>query len=153
MTIRTAVVPAAEILGLRHAVLRPGLPRESAVFPQDAGPEAIHVAAYDGDGTAVLGCASFFPEPFPHDGREDRHGTAYRIRGMASDPDERGRGYGAAVLAAGEAEARRRGAEVMWCNGRTVARGFYERHGYKISGEEFVIDGVGPHFVFVRPLH
>jgi GNAT superfamily N-acetyltransferase len=152
MTIRTAVVPAAQVLGLRHAVLRPGLPREAAVFPEDGLPDAVHVAAYDGEGTEVLGCGSFFPEPFPHAHDEDLHGTAFRIRGMASDPAARGRGFGAAVLAAGEAEARRRGAEVMWCNGRTVARGFYERHGYGISGREFVIDGVGPHFVFVRTL-
>jgi GNAT superfamily N-acetyltransferase len=152
MTIRTAVVPAADILGLRHAVLRPGLPREAAVFPEDDLPEAVHIAAYDGDSPTVLGCGSFFPEPFPHAGAGGPSGRAFRIRGMASDPDTRGRGYGAAVLTAGEAEARRRGAEVMWCNGRTVARGFYERHGYAVSGEEFVIDGVGPHFVFVRTL-
>jgi GNAT superfamily N-acetyltransferase len=152
MTIRTAVVPAAQILDLRHVVLRPGLPREAAVFPEDALPGAVHVAAYDGDAPAVLGCGSFFPEPFPHAEADGLHGSAFRIRGMASDPAARGRGYGAAVLAAGEDEARRRGAEVMWCNGRTVARGFYERHGYRISGGEFLIDGVGPHFVFVRTL-
>jgi ribosomal protein S18 acetylase RimI-like enzyme len=71
---------------------------------------------------------------------------------MAADPAVRGSGYGSAVLEAGTAEARRRGAEVMWCNGRTAARGFYERHGYRISGEEFVVEEIGPHFVFARPL-
>lgn len=40
----------------------------------------------------------------------------------------------------------------MWCNGRTVARGFYERHGYEAVGDEFVIEGVGPHHVFLRKL-
>ncbi|EST36322.1 hypothetical protein N566_16465, partial [Streptomycetaceae bacterium MP113-05] len=56
------------------------------------------------------------------------------------------------VLRAGETEATVRGARLMWCNGRTGARGFYERHGYEAVGEEFVIEGVGPHYVFARRL-
>lgn len=172
MTIRTAVVPVSEIFGLRWEVLRPGLPRESAKFPGDALSGAFHIAAYDADaddgavqdagaggpdaaGTeaagpgagTVLGCGSFFPEPCP-----GMAGSAYRIRGMASDARVRGQGYGAAVLLAGTQEARARGARLMWCNGRTGARGFYERYGYTVAGDEFVIEGVGPHFVFVREL-
>ncbi|MCF6521787.1 GNAT family N-acetyltransferase [Streptomyces sp. JJ36] len=156
MTIRTAVVPLPEVFPLRWEVLRPGLPRESAEFPGDAQPGVFHVAAYDGDaepgegagaGVGVLGCGSFYPEPAP-----DGAGPAYRIRGMASAARARGRGYGAAVLRAGEEEAAARGAVLMWCNGRTEARGFYERHGYEAVGEEFVIEGVGPHHVFLRKL-
>lgn len=149
MAIRTAVVPLSEIFALRWEVLRPGLPRESAAFAEDRLEGAFHVAAYDGDDGAVLGCGSFYPEPFPE---TELAGAAYRIRGMASATAARGRGYGAAVLHAGEAEAAARGAELMWCNGRTEARGFYERHGYQTVGEEFVIEGVGPHYVFVRKL-
>lgn len=162
MAIRTAVVPVSEIFALRWEVLRPGLPRESAVFAEDAQPGAFHIAAYDdqaaGAGPAagaetpageVLGCGSFYPEPYPGPGLT---GTAYRIRGMASVARARGRGYGAAVLEAGTEEAVARGAELLWCNGRTEARGFYERYGYEAVGEEFVIEGVGPHHVFVRKL-
>jgi GNAT superfamily N-acetyltransferase len=158
MAIRTAVVPVSEIFPLRWEVLRPGLPRESAVFTEDDLDGAFHVAAYDGDGTDVLGCGSFYPEAFPGagpgdgEGGSDRASGAYRIRGMASAPAARGRGYGAAVLRAGEEAAVGRGARLMWCNGRTGARGFYERHGYATVGEEFVIDGVGPHYVFAREL-
>jgi len=148
--IRTAVVPVSEVLDLRWEVLRPGLPRESAVFPEDDHPATFHIAAYgDGDGTgeadAVLGCATFFPDPLP--GATE---PAYRFRGMASAPAVRGRGFGAAVLRAGTAEAAARGARLLWCNGRTVARGFYEHHGFAVRGEEFEIEGVGPHYVFVK---
>lgn len=158
MAIRTAVVPVSEIFPLRWEVLRPGLPRESAVFAEDGLDGAFHVAAYDGEGAAVLGCGSFYPEPYPGAPGEEREGgggagpAAYRIRGMASAPAARGRGYGTAVLRAGEDAAAARGARLMWCNGRTEARGFYERHGYEAAGEEFVIEGVGPHHVFVRTL-
>ncbi len=68
---------------------------------------------------------------------------------MASDPAVRGRGYGVAVLRAGLDEAAARGAETVWCNGRTSARGFYEHQGFTVVGEEFDIESVGPHHVFV----
>ncbi|GHF43052.1 MULTISPECIES: GNAT family N-acetyltransferase [Streptomyces] len=141
--IRTALVPVAEIFALRHAVLRPGLPPESAVFPEDGRPEAFHVAAYDEEGE-VQACVTFVPEPLPDTGE-----AAYRFRGMASAPAVRGRGYGVAVLEAGLAEAAARGAGLVWCNGRTGARGFYEHHGFTVQGEEFMVEGVGPHFVFL----
>ncbi|MGP3969236.1 GNAT family N-acetyltransferase [Streptomyces sp. 6N223] len=148
--IRTALVPVAEILDLRWSVLRPGLPRESAVFAEDADPATFHMAAYADDSSrgspAVLACITVFPDPPPGPAA----GTAYRFRGMASAPEVRGQGYGAAVLEAATAEAAARGAELLWCNGRTVARGFYERQGFDVLGEEFVIEGVGPHFVFAR---
>ncbi|AEW93907.1 MULTISPECIES: GNAT family N-acetyltransferase [Streptomycetaceae] len=144
---RTAVVPVEEIFELRRAVLRPGRPPGSAVFAEDAEPATFHIAAYTPDG-ALAACVTFFPEPLP--GEE---GPAYRFRGMASAPELRGHGYGAAVLRAGLAEAAARGARIVWCNGRTSARGFYEHHGFAVGGDEFMIEGVGPHFLFtIKPL-
>ncbi|MFI9200494.1 GNAT family N-acetyltransferase [Streptomyces sp. NPDC053048] len=144
--IRTAPVPVGEIFALRHTVLRPGLPARSAVFPEDDAPGTFHIAAYDEEG-AVRGCVTFLPEPLPEP-LPGADGPAYRFRGMASDPAVRGLGYGVAVLRAGLAEAAARGAALVWCNGRTSARGFYEHHGFRARGEEFVVEGVGPHFVF-----
>lgn len=156
MGIRTAVAPLAEVLPLRWEILRPGLPRESAEFAEDVQPGAFHIAAYGDDvdtegALAVYGCGSFYPEGFPGRGELSAE-RSVRIRGMASSARVRGQGYGTAVLEAGTHEALSRGARLMWCNGRTGARGFYERHGYTVHGEEFEIEGVGPHFVFYRAL-
>jgi hypothetical protein len=49
-------------------------------------------------------------------------------------------------------EARARGAELVWCNGRSSARGFYEHHGFTSVGEEFQLEPAGPHYVFVVKL-
>ncbi|MDT0443895.1 MULTISPECIES: GNAT family N-acetyltransferase [unclassified Streptomyces] len=147
MPIRTAVVPLADIFALRHRVLRPGLARATAEFAEDGRSGTFHLAAYEGDAPEVLGCITLFPDPLP-----GTSATAHRFRGMASAPEARGRGYGAAVLAAATAEAAARGAELLWCNGRLAARGFYERQGFAAMGEEFVIEGVGPHLVFVRKI-
>ncbi|MFC7218868.1 GNAT family N-acetyltransferase [Streptomyces polyrhachis] len=156
MTIRTAEVPAADVVPLRWAVLRPGLPRESALFAEDEAPGAFHLAAYTpegGIGAVISFCAEPLPDaasgtiPAPH-----TPSPAYRFRGMASAPELRGQGYGAAVLRAGLAAARARGAALAWCNARSEARGFYERHGFTIRGPEFVIETVGPHYVMTATL-
>ncbi|MFD7237071.1 GNAT family N-acetyltransferase [Streptomyces syringium] len=144
---RTAVVPVAEIFELRRSVLRPALPAEEAVFAEDAAPGTFHIAAYDERG-AVRACVSFFPEALPGEAGE----AAYRFRGMASDPAVRGLGYGVAVLRAGLDQAAARGAALAWCNGRTSARGFYEHQGFTVTGEEFVVEPVGPHYLFTIKL-
>ena len=43
-----------EILALRHAVLRPGLPLESAAFDGDGAPDTFHFGAFGG--SEVVGC-------------------------------------------------------------------------------------------------
>ncbi|MEU6850334.1 GNAT family N-acetyltransferase [Actinacidiphila alni] len=144
---RVAAVPVEEIFALRWAVLRDGQPRESAVYPEDSREGTFHIAAYDGAG-AVRGCATFFPQALP--GEEGAGAPpAYRFRGMASAPEARGQGFGAAALSAGLREAAARGAVLAWCNGRTSAAGFYEHFGFTAVGEEFVIEPIGPHYVFV----
>lgn len=141
---RTAVVPVEEIFPLRWAVLRTGMPREAAVYPEDARDDVFHIAAYDEAG-AVVGCVTFFPDILP--GEEGV--SAYRFRGMGSDPQVRGKGFGAAALLAGLRECAARGASLVWCNGRTSATGFYEHFGFTAVGEEFTIEPSGPHYVFV----
>jgi predicted GNAT family N-acyltransferase len=133
-----------EILHLRHSVLRPGLPEDTARYPADADPDAFHLAARDADGT-VISCVSFYPEALQDE-------PAWRFRGMATAPGQRGRGIGGELLEAGVAEVVRRGGRLVWCNGRTTARAFYERHGFTARGEEFDSPPAGPHYVMVRPL-
>jgi GNAT superfamily N-acetyltransferase len=141
--VRTAVVPVEEIFALRWAVLRTGMPREAAVYPEDSRGSTFHMAAYDTEGR-VRGCATFFPDPLPGE-----TAPAYRFRGMGTAPEVRGRGFGAAVLEAGLRECADRGAGLVWCNGRTSATGFYERLGFTATGEEFTVEPSGPHYTFV----
>jgi len=136
-------VPVEEIFALRWAVLRTGLPRETAVYPEDSRGDTFHVAAYDQHGE-VRGCATFFPDPLPGESA-----PAHRFRGMGSDPEVRGLGFGAAALRAGLRECAARGAEIVWCNGRTSAAGFYRHLGFSTDGEEFVLEPSGPHYRFV----
>ena len=85
--------------------------------------------------------------------RESRPGGppgGWRLRGMATDADVRGAGFGAALVAACiEHVAAAAGAE-LWCNARMAAVGFYERAGFRVVSDEFQVPGIGPHVVMAR---
>ena len=50
------------------------------------------------------------------------------------------------------APLRARGGDLLWCNARVVALGFYERLGFVAEGPEFEIVPIGPHFVMTKNL-
>ncbi len=64
----------------------------------------------------------------------------------------RGQGYGAALLLEGMRVAAAAGAELVWCNARVVALGFYEAHGFRAVGPVFETAGGIPHRVAWRPV-
>ncbi|HWH92348.1 MAG TPA: GNAT family N-acetyltransferase [Baekduia sp.] len=129
---------------LRQKVLRPHQTLADQVFEGDDAPGASHFAAYAGG--AVIGVASITPAPYPGTGGP-REGD-WRVRGMATDPDGgRGLGAGAALLAACLQYARTSGATRVWCNARSGVRGFYEREGFAVDGDEFTLPAIGPHFL------
>jgi predicted GNAT family N-acyltransferase len=136
------LVTRDEVLSLRHTVFRPHLPPSSAEYPEDNRPGIFHLGVRDDSGT-LISCVTFLPEPF--DGE-----PAWRFRGMATAAAHRNHGIGGRLLAAGLAEVAVRGGNLVWCNGRSAAADFYQRHGFTVSGEEFDLPPIGKHLVFVR---
>ena len=139
-------VPVPATHALRHAVLRPHQSPDQMAFAGDDHPDAGHFAAVVGGETA--GVVSVTPEPRPGD---DLPGQ-WRLRGMATADGHRGTGVGSKLVAAAVEHCRGRGGRVVWCNARTSAAGFYERHGFARVGGEFELPDVGPHVVMTREL-
>ena len=140
-------ITAAETIPLRHAILRAGLPRETAIFPGDDAESALHFGAF-ADGNLVGVVTLHF---VPLLDRPD-FDSAYQLRGMAVAPEARGLGAGHALVEACVAAAREAGAQWIWCNARTPAAGFYSRHGFQTQGGVFDIPTAGPHVRMLRPL-
>lgn len=128
-----------DVIDLRHAVLRAGLPRETAIFPGDDSPATVHVVAVD-EKDAVVGCATIVPSVW------DGH-NAWQLRGMAVAPAMQRSGVGGLMLKALQRIAHESAGDVrlMWCNARSPAVGFYRRHGWTVASDEFVIETAGPH--------
>ncbi len=147
------LVTLDDTFALRKAVLRPWLTPQEARASWADTPEHFHVAALlDGQ---VVSTAGFGSETQP-DYAEVFGPLQWRLRGMASDPSVQGLGLGGRVLEFGIEELARRLAArgedgaVVWCNGRTGAQRFYERHGFSPIGDLFETPGTGPHYVFWR---
>lgn len=130
-------VDAEETRPLRHRVLRPGQAYEETVYPGDDLPDTVHLGVFDGD--RLVGIASLY--------REGQDGPGWRLRGMATDAESRGAGFGAALLAACTEHVAASGGGELWCNARMVAVGFYRRAGFEVVSEEFDVPGIGAHVV------
>ena len=129
---------------MRHTVLRPHQKPEELIFRGDDATEGLHVGAFE-DGKLV-GIASVAREPFPGEPQLD----AWRLRGMATLPEARRKGYGAALVRALIAHVAAHGGNLIWCHGRTSALPFYRALGFREHGEEFDVPVTGPHFVLRR---
>jgi len=141
LVVRRAEV--AEIIPLRHRILRAGMPVEAAHFTGDREASTIHVAAFRG--AEAAGCASFMLNQWQSE-------PAWQLRGMATDAGLQGRGIGRDVLAYITALAREAqpGVRVLWCNARVPAMRFYERERWQIMSDEFEIPTAGPHRRLMR---
>ena len=87
--------------------------------------------------------------------REDRAGGptgGWRLRGMATDADVRGTGFGAALLARCVDHVTASGGAELWCNARLSAVGFYQRAGFEVLSDEFDVPGIGAHVVMAWTL-
>jgi GNAT superfamily N-acetyltransferase len=137
VTFDVRTVEPALTRALRQRVLRP---HESLEELASHEPPGVHaVGAFAGGELIAVGFVCPDGEP-----------GEWRVRGMATAPEHRGRGAGAAILEQLVDHASAQGATRVWCNARTPALGLYERAGFERESDEFEIPGIGPHFVMAR---
>jgi GNAT superfamily N-acetyltransferase len=129
--------PAAleEILELRDETIIQGTGRSTPEFPGDRQKTTIHMGAFDAGRN--VGCATFLQSSWEGE-------PAWQLRGMATAPDVRGMGVGAALLREAERVLIDRGPiRTLWCNARQIAVPFYEKLGWRIETDEFLTPGIG----------
>lgn len=126
------VVDEAATRQLRRSVLRPSLPPDTPL-PGDELADGVHFGAVDDD-ARVVGTCFVYPDPCPW---LPHIRGAWHLRQMATAPQRRGQGVGAAVLAAAVDFVAAQGAPLIWCNARESAVPFYARHGFSGHGELF----------------
>lgn len=131
---------------LRHRLLRPHQRPEELVYGGDDLPDALHLGAFE-DGVLV-GIASIGREAPPGSGEPH----AWRLRGMATVPEARGRGIGGELLERCLAHAAERGATLVWCSARLAAEPFYRRHGFEPVRGPYDVPRIGPHLQMHRRL-
>ncbi|NND76503.1 MAG: GNAT family N-acetyltransferase [Ilumatobacter sp.] len=116
---------------LRRRVLRDGA--EVVAFDGDDLDGTFHLGVEE-DGR-VVAISTWVPHP-----------DGWQLRGMATDADRRGHGFGSMLLRAGIARLRDEGATRLWANARSSALDFYVARGFRALGDDFVTDETGlPH--------
>ena len=136
-------VSIGEIIGLRHRLLRAGLPEEAAQFPGDTDASTWHIGLFyqspPEENAPVVSCASFMLNSYKDE-------PAWQLRGMCTDGQHQSRGFGGRLLACAEgAIVADSPVRLFWCNARVPAIPFYERHGWIADSEVFDIPTAGPH--------
>ncbi len=139
-----------EVYHLRFAVLRPGHAVVRVYFTGDdqLPPLAWHFGAFTDKAGQNIGCLTLLATHF--EGR-----NAIQLRGMAVAHDRQRGGVGSKLLAMAEAVLKQ---DVRvrdwpwWCNARVEAIGFYQRNGWRVISEEFMVEGVGPHRKMIKEM-
>jgi predicted GNAT family N-acyltransferase len=139
-------VPAEETYALRGAVLRPN--GGEVIWAGDEDPATFHLAARTADGD-VAGVVRFSPAPCPW---RPLARAPWQLRGMATGPAVRGSGAGRLLVAEGLSRVAARGGDLVWCDARMSAAGFYERMGFTVVTDEFDKPGIGPHVGMCKDL-
>ncbi len=126
-------IPLAQTRTLRRDVLRPYLTVDE--LAEHEPNDAVAYGVFEGDELIAVGLVG--PEGDPGD---------WRVRGMATEPEARGRGAGTKVLQALVQHAAAHGATRIWCNARKRALPLYERAGFEATSAEFETPRIGPHY-------
>ena len=137
-----------ELVPIRQAVLRQGLPVEASIFDGDYAELTAHFGAFENN--QLIGCASLVANQTTRlEGQTD---FMMQLRGMAVLPEYQSKGVGAQLLRAAEKHARSIGTDTLWFNARIRAVAFYERNGYLKKGAPYEIEGVGTHYFMFKKL-
>lgn len=124
---------------------------------QDFPPEACHYPGDDDDLTFHLGgfvdnklvsIASFYFQKNERIPDENQ----YQLRGMATLPDYQGQGISSQLLKTAFPIIKQNLVEVLWCNARKTAIGYYESMGFEKLGQEFEVDKIGTHVMMSKKI-
>lgn len=128
-----------QTLDLRNRVLRNNAGIEHAHFKEDENEGVFHVG--NTLNNKIVCVATFVPIDLPN-----FEGHGFQLRGMATDGFQVGKGFGTAVLNFAIAKLVEEKSSYIWCNARKSAKNFYEKLGFFVIKDEFMIEGIGPHF-------
>lgn len=139
-----------DVRPLRTRVLRPHFDEgELAEFDGDDDEQTKHYGLVD-DSAEPVAVVTYLRQEAP----DGIGGPAVRLRGMAVAEDRRREGLGRRLLdsSLSRLAVSQPDLEVVWCNARTSAQSFYEKHGFRTHGEVFDVPEIGPHVVMYREM-
>ncbi len=137
-------IPSSEARDLKKKILKPPQASNSHYFSYEEDPTCWSLAYKLQD--HIVTVASFYIESH----MLLSAGAPYRLRGMATDTNYQGQGYGEKVLLKAFEILETKRCDLLWCNARMRAVPFYSKLGFQTIGDVFEIEGIGPHKVMYK---
>lgn len=139
-TVAVRAIAANSTWPLRAAVLWPEKEAgPSCLIEGDEAPETLHMGAFVAEELCAIG--TFMQQQHP----ELPSGVSYRLRAMGTLKSAQGKGLGSQLVETGLDILSERGCDVVWCDARHVALGFYARLGWDVVGPSYQVPLRGPH--------
>lgn len=139
-------ITAYQTTNLRQLTLRQNQKADELIYPGDFDNDTVHFGAFIN--SELVGIASIYKEQL----KDNNQTQSWRLRGMATTEEVRGKGYGKDLMNKCIAHIISRNGKLLWCNARTTAEKFYEKFGMKRTGEIFYPENLGPHVVMTLDL-
>ena len=130
-------INAEQTFLLRRAVLRKNMPNEPHEFSGDFDDNTIHLGYYEGE--EIIGIVTII-----------KNGKIAQLRGMAVADAHQGEGIGKKLVLEAENVLKKENFSRIWMNARENAVPFYEKLGYRIEGDLFVIKPIGFHYLMSK---
>ena len=131
------LINAEQTFPLRKAVLRKNMPNEPHEFNGDFEENTFHLGYFEND--EIIGIVTII-----------KKGKIAQLRGMAVAEDYQGKGIGKQLVLEAENILKNNKFTKIWMNARENAVPFYEKLGYKIEGEIFIIKPIGFHYLMSK---
>lgn len=132
-----------ETRDIRKLTLRPHQEPYQLIYSGDDNKKTVHFGLFFNE--KLSGTASIYNEPLNGDDNQ----FSWRLRGMATTEDIRGKGFGTKLMNECLNYIKSKNAGLFWCNARLTAESFYNKFGMNRKGEVFTPEGMGEHVIMV----
>ena len=131
---------------IRHQVLWQHKSFDDCGIDIDDQAGSFHLGAYKGD--ELICVASFFKQNQAKFSEQHQ----YRLRAMATLSSAQKTGAARALLNTAFKILKDKDQNLLWCDARIIATGFYEKLGFEKLGETYSIPIIGLHYLMYKTL-
>ena len=139
-------IQAKDCYAIRQQVLWQHKAINNCGIDIDAQEGAFHLGVFQNDELLCIG--SFFKQQnsnFPQ-------AKQYRLRAMATLPKAQKKGTAKSLVEFAVQKLQSENQDLLWCDARVVATGFYEKLGFSTIGTAYEIPIIGIHYLMYKKL-
>ena len=144
--IQVKQITANECYAIRQQVLWQHKAITECGIDIDSQKGAFHLGAFLNDELVCIG--SFFKQQNSH----FKQAKQYRLRAMATLPIAQKKGTAKSLLEFAVQKLKVENQDLLWCDARIIATGFYSKLGFSTKGDSYEIPIIGTHYLMYKPL-